>query len=70
MEAVVDVATLTGACIVALGDKIAGLFTPSDSMAAQLKNASQTGEEKVGRDTRSRCESSQLPKWFWETPPQ
>lgn len=34
-------ATLTGACIVALGTQIAGLFTPSDDMAAALTAASK-----------------------------
>ena len=41
MTAMVDVATLTGACIVALGPDVAGLFTPSDTMAAQLTAASK-----------------------------
>ncbi|CAD7694723.1 unnamed protein product [Ostreobium quekettii] len=49
VEAVVDTATLTGACIIALGGNVGGLFTPSDSMAAQIKAASQTGGEKIWR---------------------
>ncbi len=39
--AIVDVATLTGACIIALGDDIAGLFTPSDKMGAAMTAASK-----------------------------
>ena len=39
--AIVDSATLTGACIVALGTDIAGLFTPSDKMAESLTRASR-----------------------------
>ena len=31
--AVVDIATLTGACVVALGHHHAGLFSPSDALA-------------------------------------
>jgi leucyl aminopeptidase len=30
---VVDIATLTGACVVALGDQVAAVFSPSDSLA-------------------------------------
>ena len=38
---IVDSATLTGACIVALGTDIAGLFTPSDKIAESLTRASR-----------------------------
>ena len=37
---VVDVATLTGACVVALGHHHSGLFTADDALAAQLHAAS------------------------------
>jgi leucyl aminopeptidase len=38
---VVDVATLTGACVVALGHHHSGLFTADDAIAAQMINASR-----------------------------
>jgi len=38
---VVDVATLTGACVVALGHHNSGLFSPDDALAAELLAASQ-----------------------------
>jgi leucyl aminopeptidase len=38
---VVDVATLTGACVVALGHHHSGLFTADDAMATQFKQAAQ-----------------------------
>ena len=41
VKAVVDIATLTGACMIGLGKEIAGVFTPSDAMADALKHASQ-----------------------------
>ena len=41
VSSVVDVATLTGACMVALGAQIAGLFTPSDAMAASVTAAAK-----------------------------
>ena len=49
VEAIVDLATLTGACIVALGNDIAGLFTPSDELASELQKASESAGEKFWR---------------------
>ena len=46
---VVDIATLTGACMVALGTGIAGMFTPSDALAAALGRASEAAGEKLWR---------------------
>ncbi|HEY0147745.1 MAG TPA: leucyl aminopeptidase [Allosphingosinicella sp.] len=44
--AIVDVATLTGAVVGALGDEYAGLLTRNDALASQLLSAGQaTGEE-------------------------
>jgi leucyl aminopeptidase len=44
-DAVVDIATLTGGIKVALGTATAGLFTPSDELAAALSRAgTETGE--------------------------
>lgn len=46
VDAIVDLATLTGACVIALGDGIAGLFSPDDALAAELiQAAAQTGEK-------------------------
>lgn len=49
VEAIVDLATLTGACVIALGDDIAGLFTQNDELAKQLETAAETAGEKVWR---------------------
>jgi len=46
-DAVVDVATLTGACMVALGDKIAGLMGNRDSWTEQVQAAADAAEEPV-----------------------
>ncbi len=44
-DAIVDLATLTGACMVALGPKIAGLMGNNDSWISQIETAgSNTGE--------------------------
>jgi leucyl aminopeptidase len=47
--AVVDLATLTGACVVALGTAAAGLFSNNDQLAAKIEAASQVTNEKVWR---------------------
>lgn len=42
---VIDLATLTGACMVALGGKVAGLFSNTDALATALQSAcAHTGE--------------------------
>ncbi|MBE9049300.1 leucyl aminopeptidase [Nostocales cyanobacterium LEGE 11386] len=49
VDAIVDLATLTGACVIALGDDIAGLYTPDDAVASQLEQAAETAGEKMWR---------------------
>jgi leucyl aminopeptidase len=49
VDAIVDLATLTGACVVALGEDIAGLFSPDDNVANQLLAASESAGEKLWR---------------------
>ncbi|MGG6265666.1 leucyl aminopeptidase [Leptolyngbya sp. AN03gr2] len=49
VDAIVDLATLTGACVVALGDNIAGLWSPNDELADQLLKASEQSGEKLWR---------------------
>lgn len=46
---VVDVATLTGACVVALGSIRSGLFSPNDSLAQALLDASERAQDPVWR---------------------
>ncbi|MGK7954208.1 MAG: leucyl aminopeptidase [Crocosphaera sp.] len=46
VDAIVDLATLTGACIVALGDNISGLWSTDETLTEQLKTASETAGEK------------------------
>ena len=52
-QAVVDIATLTGACVIALGHVCSGLFANSDALARELLAA---GEESSDR-------AWQLPLW-------
>jgi leucyl aminopeptidase len=46
---VVDVATLTGACVIALGHHHSGLFCADDAVAAQMIVASQTALDPCWR---------------------
>jgi len=48
-DAIVDLATLTGACMVALGPKIAGLMSNDDDFAAKVDAAAATAGERVWR---------------------
>ncbi len=49
VDAIVDLATLTGACVVALGDQIAGIWSPDDSVAEALVAAGEKAGEKLWR---------------------
>ena len=46
-DAIVDLATLTGACVVALGEKIAGLMTSNDGWGEQVRAAADRAGEEV-----------------------
>ncbi len=46
---ILDLATLTGACMVALGQKVAGLFSTDDNFAASLISACKLTGERVWR---------------------
>lgn len=46
VDAIVDLATLTGACIIALGDDIAGLWSTDETLANELKAAAELAGEK------------------------
>tara|TARA_B100000965_G_scaffold370411_1_gene358501 strand:- start:9 stop:1496 length:1488 start_codon:yes stop_codon:yes gene_type:complete len=48
-NAIVDLATLTGACVIALGDEIAGLWTDNDQLSEELTRAADTAGEGIWR---------------------
>ena len=48
-DVLIDLATLTGACVVALGEKIAGLFCPDDALAEAILRAGQSTFERCWR---------------------
>ncbi|MEO5349413.1 MAG: leucyl aminopeptidase [Magnetococcus sp. YQC-3] len=47
--AMIDLATLTGACVVALGSQASGLLGNNDSLARQLEKAGEASGERVWR---------------------
>jgi leucyl aminopeptidase len=49
VDAIVDLATLTGACVVALGNDIAGVWSPDDTLASAILSASEQAGEKMWR---------------------
>lgn len=49
MDAIVDMATLTGACVVALGPHYSGLFSRDDALAASLLQAADAAGDGLWR---------------------
>ena len=47
VDSMVDLATLTGACVVALGDDIAALFSPDEELSQSLSEAANLSGEKI-----------------------
>ncbi len=45
----IDLATLTGACVVALGEEISGLFSNDDALAEELLASSESTDEMIWR---------------------
>ncbi len=45
VDAIVDLATLTGACVVALGDDIGGVWSSDEALLKQLEQASESAGE-------------------------
>lgn len=46
-DAIVDLATLTGACVIALGDRVAGMIGNNDRLKARLRRSAEITGEKV-----------------------
>jgi leucyl aminopeptidase len=46
-SSVIDIATLTGACVVALGHIVAGLFSNSDGLARELLSAGENSYDRA-----------------------
>jgi leucyl aminopeptidase len=48
-RAVIDIATLTGACVIALGAHYSGLMSPHDELATQLSDAGERAGDGAWR---------------------
>lgn len=48
-KTVIDIATLTGACVVALGKVVSGLFSPDDELAGELLKAGDASGDRAWR---------------------
>ena len=62
----VDIATLTGACVIALGGVRAGLFANRDDLAAQLQDAGNAAQDLCWRlplDDYAEGPSRTSPTW-------
>jgi leucyl aminopeptidase len=57
-QVMIDLATLTGACVVALGEKIAGVFSPDDELAEAIIAS--------GNKNHERCWQMPLPEDYKE----
>lgn len=57
-DVLIDMATLTGACLIALGEHIAGVFSPDDELA--------DGILRAGESTHERCWRLPLPEDYKE----
>src|SRR2546428_92338 len=55
-DVVVDIATLTGACVIALGHVASGLFSNDQKLADEIREAAddRSEERRVGKECRSR----------------
>jgi leucyl aminopeptidase len=46
-QAVIDIATLTGACVIALGHVVSGLFANDDALAREVLSAGETSGDRA-----------------------
>jgi leucyl aminopeptidase len=63
-RAVVDIATLTGACVIALGGHYCGLFSPDDKLASALSAAGERADDRAWRMPVAEEYSDQLKSNF------
>lgn len=47
VDSIIDLATLTGACIVGLGEKLAGLYSSDNNLKTEIENAAKRTEEGI-----------------------
>merc|ERR1712187_388974 len=63
-EVIIDIATLTGACVVALGREYSGLFSNDDILAKDLMSCGYQSNDKCWQLPMSKVYSKQLKSNF------
>ena len=63
-DAIVDIATLTGACVIALGGHYCGLFSPDEKLASALSSAGERADDRAWRMPVAEEYSDQLKSNF------
>jgi len=59
-ESIIELSTLTGACMIALGSKVCGVWTDSDELAVELEAISKATDEKSWRMPMEKSYNEQL----------
>lgn len=59
-ESIIELSTLTGACMIALGKKVCGVWTDNDDLADELRDISKVTEEKSWRMPMEKSYNEQL----------
>ena len=59
-ESIIELSTLTGACMVSLGKKVCGVWTSDDDLASELADVSKTTGDKSWRMPLEKEYNSQL----------
>ena len=59
-ESIIELSTLTGACMVSLGKSIAGVWTSNDDLANELENVSKVTGDKSWRMPLEKSYNDQL----------
>ena len=63
-ESIIELSTLTGACMVALGKSVCGVWSDSDDLAKELENIAKITEEKAWRMPLEKSYNEQLESKF------
>eukprot|EP00543_Licmophora_paradoxa_P007360 CAMPEP_0202447576 /NCGR_PEP_ID=MMETSP1360-20130828/6333_1 /ASSEMBLY_ACC=CAM_ASM_000848 /TAXON_ID=515479 /ORGANISM="Licmophora paradoxa, Strain CCMP2313" /LENGTH=585 /DNA_ID=CAMNT_0049064733 /DNA_START=52 /DNA_END=1809 /DNA_ORIENTATION=+ len=59
-ESIIELSTLTGACMVSLGKEVAGVFTDNEDLASELKDISEVTGDKSWRMPLEKSYNEQL----------
>ncbi len=65
-DVLIDLATLTGACVVALGEKLAAVFSPDDALCEEILDAAASTHERCWRMPMPEDDREQLKSEFAE----